>query len=99
MNLKVAVAQFDIVLLAKKQNYNKMELLVEQAMLEGNINLIVFPEAALSGYCIESIDLFYEASESISGKYFTSICSLAQKFSIHIVFGFLATNVQPSVPW
>jgi predicted amidohydrolase len=82
--VNVALAQISCKVGDKKHNINVMKKNIKRAKEKG-ANLVIFPELSLTGYL--NRDLAYELAEPIPGSSINSLEEIAEKESIHIVFG------------
>jgi predicted amidohydrolase len=82
--LKIALAQFPCRVGNKKYNVKRIAEFVKRAKKEG-VELIVFPEMALTGYATR--DLAYELAEEIPGASTEEIERIARKAEVYIVHG------------
>ena len=81
---KIALAQIKSVVGAKKENLKKIEKYIAQAA-ERDVDLIIFPELAITGYVMK--DLVYILAEEIPGSSTERIGLLAQEYGMYIVAG------------
>lgn len=88
MKVNVACVQMEPELRAVDNNINKMVLFIERVMKEKpETELIVFPELITSGY--ECGKDFQMLAETVSdGRSMKIIGELAEKYNIHIIYGF-----------
>ncbi len=88
---KVAVCQFEPVLLRKSVNLAKMEDMIHRAAL-GGADLVIFPECSLTGYKLgNSLYQIIELAECLTDKSTSSSVQRLQKvsneFGVQIIFG------------
>ncbi len=89
--IKIAVAQIDITFADRERNLARMIEVLEQTTASG-AKLTVFPEAALTGYCFDSLDEARPHSEPIPGpstKRMTEVCA---KLGCHVIYGMLEAD-------
>jgi predicted amidohydrolase len=71
----------------KAANLKKMKAMIAEAADQG-INILAFPELALSGYeCNEDFTMHRQAAETIPGPATEEIAAVAKKFDIYVAFG------------
>jgi predicted amidohydrolase len=86
----------------KETNWDRIERLVREAVMEGDAQVVVTPEGALEGYVINEVNAekdqaekdklvekFIDLAEPISGKYMTKASNLANELNIYLVLGCL----------
>ncbi|MFC2009852.1 carbon-nitrogen hydrolase family protein [Chloroflexota bacterium] len=90
MNKKVKIAgmQMEPVIGDKGRNMARCLELINTAARE-DAQLIVFPEAALSGYIYNSIDEVIPITESIPGPSTEAISALCHQMNVHVIIGIL----------
>ena len=89
----------------KEINWNRIEMMVRKASVEGGAKVIVTPEGILDGYVIEEAnnikDLteknmilakFQDVAEPINGTYIQRACNLANELNIFLILGFLESR-------
>ncbi len=64
---KIACAQFDPKIFETASNLKKMEAMAREAAAKG-ARLVVFPECATTGYCIESKEEALQVAEAVPGE-------------------------------
>jgi len=84
--INIAVAQINCKVGHKKHNMGLMKKHAKQAKQKG-ADLLVFPELSLTGYLTR--DLAYNLAEKIPGPSVDSLEQVAEKETLHIVFGML----------
>lgn len=88
MKTKIACIQMQSALGKKKQNIDKMIQRLEAAAAKGDIDLVVFPELATTGYeCSEQYEALAESFPD--GKSIGIFAEQAKKHDVHIIFGFV----------
>ncbi len=85
--LTVASVQFDPHIFESGYNMNKVEALTRQAAEEHQADLIVFPEAALTGYCFKSREEAHLAALEQEGEEIQTLKDLAAELTVSIVVG------------
>ena len=71
----------------KEANLGKIRHAIEEAASQG-INILAFPELALSGYeCSEDFSMHGALAETIPGPATEEIAALARKFDMYVTFG------------
>jgi len=90
-SIKIAVAQIDIALAARERNLARMIEVLEETAGKG-AKLTVFPEAALAGYCFDSLDEARPHAESIPGPSTRRMTDLCRKLGVHVVYGMLESD-------
>src|SRR6266513_1517933 len=94
-NIKAAAVQMDIVLGDVEGNQRRILQCLEEAAANG-AKLIVFPEAALSGYCFNSLE---EALPYATSSWHEAVWPFARRceeLEVVGVLGFLASSAEPS---
>ncbi len=89
--IKIAVAQIDIAFADRERNLARMIQVLEETTANG-AKLTVFPEAALTGYCFDSLDEARPHAEPIPGpstRRFTAVC---RELGCHVVYGLLESD-------
>ncbi|MDA0838468.1 MAG: carbon-nitrogen hydrolase family protein [Planctomycetota bacterium] len=85
---RTAAAQINIEFKNPSANRKKMEEWLRRAHRKG-AQLIVFPEACLSGYCFEEKEDALQFTEPIPGPTTAMLCSLCSELGVWVVFGML----------
>ena len=98
--VKAAVGQVKIVSLDPKKNVLRMKQCVEEILDEKDVDLILFPELANTGYIIAG-DLgfareYRKCAEPIQGYTTTALCELSSKYNVYIVVGIAESH--PQIP-
>ncbi len=83
----VASAQFDIKIFDKDYNLKKIEQLFRNAVEEKGAELVVFPEASVSGYCFNNIEECYKAGIKKDGDELKCLKELSAKYQASMVVG------------
>lgn len=82
----VAAAQFLSIVGDKEKNYAKMEELARKAHAEHHADLLLFPETALTGCCVESREEAMEVGEPLDGEYAKKFQALSKELDMDIAF-------------
>lgn len=85
----VAAAQFDGRLADKQFNYAKMEQMAQTAKARHKADLILFPETALTGYCVQSREEAMAIAEPLGGEYVERMRALSTRLEMDIAFGMI----------
>ena len=84
--VKAAVGQVEIVSLDPKRNVARMKQCVEEVLDEKEVDLILFPELANTGYIIAGdLDFareFRKCAEPVQGYTTDTMCELSKKYKI-----------------
>lgn len=83
----IASVQFDPHILDKEYNLQKIEELTRRATQEKNCDLIVFPEAAITGYGFQSVEEARRVAIEKNGPEVQQLRRLASELSVSIVVG------------
>ncbi|MGI6257122.1 MAG: carbon-nitrogen hydrolase family protein [Anaerovoracaceae bacterium] len=95
MDVSIACVQMQSELGKKTNNIDKMIKTIEIIMQEKSVDLVVFPELAVTGY--ECGEMYESMAEPFpSGESIDKMSEVAKKFGIHIVFGFLEEVLEDS---
>lgn len=86
--IKIAGIQMEPVILDKDRNLTRSLELMETAAQE-RAQLIVFPEAALSGYVFCSLEEALPLTETVPGPSTEKIMDSCRKLNLHVVVGLL----------
>jgi predicted amidohydrolase len=89
--IKIAVAQIDIAFADQESNLARMIQVLEQTAAKG-AKLTSFPEAALSGYCFDSLAQARPHAEPIPGPSTKRMTDVCRKLSCHVVYGLLEAD-------
>jgi predicted amidohydrolase len=87
-NVKIAVAQIDIAFADRERNLARMIQVLEETANKG-AKLTIFPEAALTGYCFDSLDEARPHAEPIPGPSTRRMIDVSRKLGCHVVYGLL----------
>ncbi|MSQ32590.1 MAG: carbon-nitrogen hydrolase family protein [Dehalococcoidia bacterium] len=86
--ITVAAAQIEPRILEKESNLAKIKDCARKAAAMG-AELIVFPEAALSGYCFDNLDQCLPVAEPIPGPSTNELAKLCKELNVYLVVGML----------
>jgi len=86
--IKIAGMQMEPVILDKERNLTHSLELMETAAQEG-AQLIVFPEAALSGYVFSSLEEALPITETVPGPSTEKIMDSCRRLNLHVAIGLL----------
>ncbi len=86
--MKAAAVQMDVKILAKEHNLDQILSRLEQAANAG-AKLVVFPECALSGYCLVSLQEAAPVAEEVPGPSTERILAVARALDCTVVVGML----------
>src|SRR5437868_13621423 len=89
--IKVALAQIDIAFGESKQNLDRMIQVLAETAANG-AKLTVFPEAALSGYCFESLEEARPHAEPIQGPSTKRLSGVCRELGVFAVYGLLEVD-------
>ena len=93
---KIAGVQMDISIGEMSKNLSSIEKFCEQAAQQP-VDLVVFPECTLTGYCFDSIEQAREVAQPIDGDAVGRLIEIASQFKTHIVVGVLEAGDQGKV--
>mgnify|MGYP002622726852 CR=1 FL=1 len=91
--MKIAAAQIDIKLGDASVNVKRMEDILRETSWQ-QAEITIFPEAALCGYCFESLDEAMQYAEPIDGPSIQRLHEICQELNRHCIFGMLETDEQ-----
>jgi predicted amidohydrolase len=89
--IKIAVAQIDIAFADRERNLARMIQVLEETAGQG-AKLTVFPEAALTGYCFDSLDEARPHCEPIPGPSTRRMTDVCRKLDFHVIYGLLEAD-------
>lgn len=87
--LTVAAAQFHGHMGDREYNYAQMERLCREAKAQHGADLVLFPEAALTGYCTGSPGETLAIGEPLGGEYVKKLRALSAELDMDIAFGMI----------
>src|SRR3954467_2966422 len=89
--MKIAAAQIDITLADRDRNLARMlDILTETA--KNGAQLTVFPEAALPGYCFDSLDEARPHAEPIPGPSTDRFTRACRELNVFAIYGLLEAD-------
>jgi len=91
MTTIIATAQIDIAFADRERNFARMAEVLHQTAAEG-AKLTVFPEAALTGYCFNSLEEARPQTESIPGPSTERMIKVCRKLDAFVVYGLLEAD-------
>jgi len=86
--VKIAAVQMDIKFKENKSNLDKVLRYIKEAAGNGS-NLIVFPEACISGYVYTSLEEAIPYMETIPGPSTNAVADLCRELDVYVIFGLL----------
>ena len=86
--IKIAVAQIDIAFADRERNLARMIQVLKETTGQG-AKLTIFPEAALTGYCFDSLDEAKPFAESLDGPSAEAIAVACKRTGTHVVAGYI----------
>lgn len=86
--VKIAGVQMDPKILNKKSNLARCQELIELTAKEG-VRFIIFPECALTGYCLDSREEALPLAEEIPGPSTEEIMAECRKLNVYVIVGLL----------
>jgi 5-aminopentanamidase len=89
--IKIALAQIDVAFAEKERNLATMIRVLEEAAGKG-AKLVVFPEAALTGYCFDSLEEARPQAEEIPGPSTMRLAGVCRELGVHAVYGLLEAD-------
>jgi len=91
MPTKIAIAQIDIAFADRERNLARIIAVLEESAAKG-AKLTVFPEAALSGYCYNSLEEARPHAEPIPGPSTRRLMDVCKKLGVYVIYGLLEAN-------
>lgn len=86
--ITIAVAQIDIAFADRQRNLARMSQVLEETAAKG-ARLTVFPEAALTGYCFDSLDEARPHAEPIPGLSTERMTEHCRRLKTFVIYGLL----------
>lgn len=86
--VKIAAVQMDPKIMANRENLDKVLLETKSAASNG-VDLIVFPECALTGYVFASREEAMPFMETIPGPSTDKLAAYCQELGVHVIVGLL----------
>jgi predicted amidohydrolase len=90
-NTLIAAAQIDIAFADRERNFARMAQVLREAAAKG-AKLTVFPEAALAGYCFDSLEEAREQAETIPGPSTERFSGLCREVGACVVYGLIEAD-------
>jgi predicted amidohydrolase len=91
--ITIAIAQIDITFADRERNLARMIQVLEQTAAKG-AKLTVFPEAALTGYCFDSLDEARPHAEPIPGPSTQRLTKVCEKLGTFVIYGLLEAEAR-----
>jgi predicted amidohydrolase len=91
MSITIAIAQIDIAFADRERNLARMIQMLEETAAKG-AKLTIFPEAALTGYCFESLDEARPHAEPIPGPSTERMLRICKKLGVFVIYGLLEAD-------
>jgi predicted amidohydrolase len=91
--MKIAVAQIDVAFADRERNLTRMFAVLQETAAQG-AKLTVFPEAALTGYCYESLDQARPHAEPIPGPSTKRMAAVCRELGVFAVYGLLEADAE-----
>jgi predicted amidohydrolase len=89
--IAIAVAQIDIAIADRERNLARMTQILGETAAKG-AKLTIFPEAALTGYCFDSLDQARPHAEPIPGPSTKRLTGICRELSVFVVYGLLESD-------
>lgn len=89
--VQIAVAQIDIAFGDRERNLARMIQVLEESAAKG-ARLVLFPEAALAGYCYDSLAEARPQAEPIPGPSTQRMAAACRQFRCHAIYGLLEAD-------
>ena len=86
--VRIAGAQINPIILDVKNNLKKCLEFTKEAATQG-AKLVIFPEAALTGYCYSSLEEAIPVAETIPGPITEEITSLCKELNTYVIVGLI----------
>lgn len=88
---KIACVQMDVAIGEVEVNRRKIVQRTREAV-EREAKLVIFPECALTGYCLDSLEEAAHFAEPINGPSGEAIAQLCNETGAHVVVGFIESD-------
>lgn len=85
-SVRVAGVQLDVAIGEVEANLRRIEKYAREAAA-GGAKLVVFPEAALTGYCFETFEEARKYAQPIPGPAAERVAALCRELGVYVVFG------------
>lgn len=89
--IQIAAAQIDIAFADRERNIVRMIEVLETTAKKG-AHLTIFPEAALAGYCYESLDEARPHAEPIPGPSTAKLTEVCRRLNTHVIYGLIEVD-------
>src|SRR5262245_6724823 len=89
--MKIAIAQIDITFADRERNLARMFQVLQGTAAQG-AKLTVFPEAALTGYCFDSLEEARPHAEPIPGPSTKRMTGVCRELGVFAVYGLLEAD-------
>src|SRR4029078_9895897 len=89
--ITIAIAQIDVAFADREKNLSRMIRVLEETAAKGK-KLTVFPEAALTGYCFDSLDEARPHAEPIPGPSTKRLTSVCRELGVSVIYGLLEAD-------
>src|SRR3954447_19260816 len=89
--ITISVAQIDIAFADRERNLSRMMQVLDEAAKKG-AKLTIFPEAALTGYCFDSLDEARTHAEPIPGPSTRRLSGVCRELGVYAVYGLLESD-------
>ncbi len=87
----IAIAQIDITIADRERNLSRMIQVLGETAAKG-AKLTVFPEAALTGYCFDSLEDARPHAEPIPGPSTQRLTGICRELGCHVIYGLLEAD-------
>jgi len=87
----IALAQIDIAFADRERNLARMLAVMQETAAKG-AKLAVFPEAALAGYCYDSLDEARPHAEPIPGPSTRRLTGVCRELGMYVIYGLLEAD-------
>jgi len=91
MTTKIAAAQIDIAFADRERNFARIVEVLHETAAKG-AKLTIFPEAALTGYCFNSLEEARPQAEPIPGPSTERMVQVCRKLDAFVVYGLLEAD-------
>jgi len=91
MSTTIALAQIDIAFADRAKNLARMIAVLQETAAKG-AKLTVFPEAALAGYCFDSLEDARPHAEPIPGPSTRRLTGICRELGVFAIFGLLEAD-------
>jgi predicted amidohydrolase len=89
--ITIALAQIDIAFADREKNLARMTAVLQETAAKG-ARLTVFPEAALTGYCFDSLDDARPHAEPIPGPSTKRLAGVCRELGVFAIYGLLEAD-------